>query len=229
LHASYLESGGKKVERDQVQPEHFANWVGWAKRQQIGLDFNQTFFSHPKAADGFTLAHADEGIRRFWVEHGIACRKIGEALGRELGKTKTVILSTHILSEVELTCQRAIIVNQGKVVADATLEELRGHLKGARRRYLFAVAGEAAGTDAERLSSLKALPGVGEVQKIDRGMGEPTTFAVTASVDDDLRPALHRLATAHDWPVLELHREMPTLEQVFVRLTQEVPTAGAGN
>ena len=148
---------------------------------------------------------------------------------RELGKTKTVILSTHILSEVELTCQRAIIVNQGKVVADATLEELRGHLKGARRRYLFAVAGDAAGTDAERLSSLQALPGVGDVQKLDRGMGEPTTFAVTASVDDDLRPALHRLASAHDWPMLELHREMPTLEQVFVRLTQEVPTAGAGN
>jgi L-rhamnose isomerase len=49
------------------------------------LDFNSTFFSHPKAADGFTLAHRDEGIRRFWVEHGIACRKIGEAFGRRLG------------------------------------------------------------------------------------------------------------------------------------------------
>ena len=51
----------------------------------IGLDFNPTFFSHPKAADGFTLASRDEGIRRFWVEHGIACRKIGEAIGRALG------------------------------------------------------------------------------------------------------------------------------------------------
>ena len=51
----------------------------------IGLDFNPTFFSHPKAADGFTLAHRDPGIRRFWVEHAIACRKIGEAFGRRLG------------------------------------------------------------------------------------------------------------------------------------------------
>ena len=51
----------------------------------IGLDFNPTFFSHPKAADGFTLSHRDEGIRRFWVQHGIACRKIGEAFGRRQG------------------------------------------------------------------------------------------------------------------------------------------------
>ncbi len=59
--------------------------MDWAAEQGIGLDFNSTFFSHPKAADGFTLAHRDEGIRRFWVEHGIACRKIGEAFGRRQG------------------------------------------------------------------------------------------------------------------------------------------------
>ena len=49
------------------------------------MDFNPTYFSHPKAADGFTLAHRDEGIRRFWIEHGIACRKIGAEIGRQLG------------------------------------------------------------------------------------------------------------------------------------------------
>ena len=87
LHASYLESGGKKVERNEVRPEHFANWVAWAKQQGIGLDFNQTFFSHPKAESGFTLANYDEGIRNFWIEHAIACRKIGEYMGKELGKT----------------------------------------------------------------------------------------------------------------------------------------------
>ena len=59
--------------------------MDWAAELGIGLDFNSTFFSHPKAADGFTLAHRDEGIRRFWVEHGIACRKIGEAMGRRQG------------------------------------------------------------------------------------------------------------------------------------------------
>ena len=70
---------------ERVAPEHFQRWMDWAAELGIGLDFNPTFFSHPKAADGFTLAHRDPGIRRFWVEHGIACRKIGEAFGRRLG------------------------------------------------------------------------------------------------------------------------------------------------
>ena len=85
LHAMYLEAGGKKVDRNEVAPEHFANWIAWAKENGLGLDFNPTYFSHPNAADGFTLASRDEGIRKFWVEHGIACRKIGEAFGQALG------------------------------------------------------------------------------------------------------------------------------------------------
>jgi L-rhamnose isomerase len=85
LHASYAETGGQRVERDQLQPEHFSRWIDWARERQIGVDFNPTFFAHPKAADGLTLAHRDEGIRRFWIDHGIACRRIGEAFGRALG------------------------------------------------------------------------------------------------------------------------------------------------
>ena len=85
LHAIYGEFGGKKVDRDEVAPEHFKNWIDWARARKIGLDFNPTYFSHPKAADGFTLSHRDEGIRRFWVRHGICCRKIGEAFGKAQG------------------------------------------------------------------------------------------------------------------------------------------------
>ncbi|MCU0917161.1 MAG: L-rhamnose isomerase [Planctomycetes bacterium] len=84
LHAMYAETGGK-VERNELEPKHFASWVQWAKANGLGMDFNGTYFSHSKAADGFTLASADEGIRRFWVEHGIACRKIGAHMGKELG------------------------------------------------------------------------------------------------------------------------------------------------
>jgi L-rhamnose isomerase len=84
LHAIYLETN-KKVERDEIEPKHFAGWVGWAKANHHGIDFNPTCFSHPKADDGFTLASYDEGIRNFWIEHCIACRKIGEYIGRELG------------------------------------------------------------------------------------------------------------------------------------------------
>ena len=85
LHAIYLEHGGKRVERNEIEPAHLQGWMDWAAESGIGLDFNPTFFSHAKAADGFTLAHRDESIRRFWVEHGVACRKIGEAMGRRQG------------------------------------------------------------------------------------------------------------------------------------------------
>jgi L-rhamnose isomerase len=84
LHAIYAEMK-TKVERNELQPKHFSTWIDWAKANGIGMDFNPTFFSHPKAASGFTLASPDKGIRKFWIEHGIACRKIGEAMGKTLG------------------------------------------------------------------------------------------------------------------------------------------------
>jgi len=84
LHAIYLEAD-KKVERNAIEPRHFSAWKDWAKANRHGLDFNPTCFSHPKSADGFTLAHRDKGIRRFWIEHCIASRKIGEYFGKELG------------------------------------------------------------------------------------------------------------------------------------------------
>ncbi len=85
LHASYGEFGGRAVDRDAVEPAHFGGWAQWARAQGLGVDFNPTFFSHPRASDGYTLAHADPGVRQFWVDHGIACRAIGAMFGRELG------------------------------------------------------------------------------------------------------------------------------------------------
>ena len=84
LHAIYAETGSGRVERNKLEAKHFSGWIDWAKAKGLGLDFNGTFFSHPKADGGFTLASPDEGIRRFWIEHGIACRKIGEQMGRQL-------------------------------------------------------------------------------------------------------------------------------------------------
>jgi len=84
LHAIYLESD-RKVERNKIEPRHFSAWLDWAKANGHGLDFNPTCFSHPLAADGFTLSHRDPAVRRFWVEHCVACRRIGEHFGRELG------------------------------------------------------------------------------------------------------------------------------------------------
>lgn len=85
LQAIHVELNGKKIDRDQYWPEHFAAWVDWAKANKLGLDFNGSFFSHPKANSGFTLTSKDETIRKFWVGHGIASRKIGEYIGRKLG------------------------------------------------------------------------------------------------------------------------------------------------
>jgi L-rhamnose isomerase len=87
LHASYGEMNGKKVGRDELGVEQFKNWIAWAKTKKFALDFNQTYFGHPNAADGFTLTHPDKAIRQFWIEHGIRCREIGAAFGKALGKT----------------------------------------------------------------------------------------------------------------------------------------------
>lgn len=84
LHAIYLESD-KKIERNKIEKQHFSGWVDWAKEQDVGLDFNPSFFSHEKAADNLTLAHPDPYIREFWIEHGKVTREIGAYFGQELG------------------------------------------------------------------------------------------------------------------------------------------------
>jgi len=86
LHACYLDNGGKYVERNEVGIEHFQSWIDWAKAKGMGLDFNPTYFSHPRADDGFTLSSGDDSIRNFWIEHGIACRRIAQQMGSQLGK-----------------------------------------------------------------------------------------------------------------------------------------------
>lgn len=85
LHAIYAETGGSRVERNELGPEHFRAWLEWARSNGHGLDFNPTLFSHPKAESGFTLSSYDESIRQFWIEHCIASRNIGAYFGKELG------------------------------------------------------------------------------------------------------------------------------------------------
>ncbi len=84
LHASYAETGGERVARDELLPAHFQSWIDWARQLKIGIDFNPTYFAHPLAADGFTLAHQDPKIRQFWIDHGVVCRQIGAAIGQAL-------------------------------------------------------------------------------------------------------------------------------------------------
>ena len=85
LHAIYLDTE-EKVARDKIEPKHFARWVEWAKERDIGLDFNPSCFSHPKFVDGMSLSHPDPAIRKFWVDHCIACRRISDYFGEALGR-----------------------------------------------------------------------------------------------------------------------------------------------
>lgn len=85
LHSIYLDTE-EEVDLNEIEPKHFKKWVSWAKEQELGLDFNPTFFSHPMFKDGFTLAHPDKEVRDFWIEHGKRSRKIAEYFGKELGQ-----------------------------------------------------------------------------------------------------------------------------------------------
>ena len=88
LHACYaIFENGEFADRDALKPAHFAKWVEYAKARNMGIDFNPTLFSHPMAADGLTLSHPDEKVRRFWIDHCKAMREIGAYIGKELGIT----------------------------------------------------------------------------------------------------------------------------------------------
>ncbi|MCE5330569.1 MAG: L-rhamnose isomerase [Bacteroidales bacterium] len=85
LHAIYGDFGGEMVDRDQIEPKHFQSWIDWAKKVGVKLDFNSTFFSHPKSDSGFTLSSPDKEIQSFWMEHLRRCRIISAEIGRQQG------------------------------------------------------------------------------------------------------------------------------------------------
>jgi len=85
IHSFYGDFKGKAVDRNQIEPAHYQSWIDWAKSKGLKLDFNCTCFAHPKANDGFTISHPDASIRKFWIDHIIACRKVSEHMGKEQG------------------------------------------------------------------------------------------------------------------------------------------------
>lgn len=86
LHASYaIFEPGEFVDRDQLEPKHFDKWVEFAKARNLGIDFNPTFFSHPKMKDGLTLSSPDEETRNFWIKHGKACVRISQYFAEQTG------------------------------------------------------------------------------------------------------------------------------------------------
>ena len=84
LHAIYGDFQGERVDRNQIELKHFQSWIDWARGQGIGMDFNCSVFSHPRASDDLTLSHKNKEIRDFWIEHTKRCRAIGAEMGKQL-------------------------------------------------------------------------------------------------------------------------------------------------
>jgi len=143
LHAIYLESD-EPVERDQIKPSHFVNWVEWAKEKGIGLDFNPSCFSHALSADNMTLTHPDEKIREFWINHCIASRKVSEYFGKELGTPSVMnIWIPDGFKDVpadRLAPRKRLLESLDKIIAEPISKEYH---KDAVESKLFGIGTEA--------------------------------------------------------------------------------------
>ncbi len=136
---------------------------------------------------------------------------------RQLGRAKTVILSTHILSEVQATCNRVLIINEGKIVADGSPEQLQAEFRGAETLTLE-IRSAATNPVDQILPKLRTLGGVTQAALIAQD-GTLSRFEIHADKGSDLREPAFRLAVAEGWVLLELHRKSTTLEDVFHKLT----------
>jgi ABC-2 type transport system ATP-binding protein len=134
---------------------------------------------------------------------------------KRLGQQKTVILSSHILSEVEATCDRVVILHQGRVVADGRPSQLQAKAVDEARLHLKLSNGQG----REMLGTLKSLPGVKAVEKTEDESERIHGYLVRSSPESDLRPEIFRLAGREGWTLYEMHREVVSLEDVFRRLT----------
>ena len=169
-------------------------------RQRVGLA--QAILHHP---DLLVLDEPTEGLdpnQRVEIR-----RLIGE-----LGKDRTVLLSTHVLSEVQQSCSRLLIINRGKIVADGPVDRLIQQAEG-----VVQIAVEASGEDVA--ATLARLPGVRQVEPTRASASGRVAVRLTADRDADVRPAIFDLAKTHGWTLYELHQEAASLEEVFRQLT----------
>jgi len=144
LHAIYGEFGGKFVDRDQIETSHFQGWINWAKELGVGMDFNCTCFSHPRADDGFTLSSKNEENRKFWIEHIKRCRKIGAYMGQQLGSPCVHNLWIPDGSKdmpVERYALRALLKESLDEIF--SVKYSRDHLKDSVESKLFGIGSEA--------------------------------------------------------------------------------------
>ena len=138
---------------------------------------------------------------------------------KQLGKQKTVLLSTHILPEVEATCDRALIISNGKIVANGTTKELQSQFQGSERVYIEIERGEEISSEliAMQLKSIPSVENVHCTHELDHSLW----FTLAASKGTDIRKQVFQFCVQKNLSLLELHREQTSLEDVFHQLTTE--------
>ncbi len=144
LHSIYGEFNGKKVERDEIGPEHFTGWIDWAKERGLGLDYNGSFFSHPMADSGYTLSSKDKTVRDFWIRHGQKSREVAASFGKALG-TPSIINTWVPDGSKDLPVDRA---GYRAVLAEALDEVFKkefpaSEMRDAVETKLFGIGSEA--------------------------------------------------------------------------------------
>jgi ABC-2 type transport system ATP-binding protein len=138
------------------------------------------------------------------------------SLIKEIAKEKTIIVSSHILSEVEATCDRVVIINNGKIAADDKTQNLKNQKSDERVINI-----ELTGTSFdEAKQSLHTVAGVGNIQEIG-GMHNSVGLLITCSGAEDIRHTLYDVIKSHNWGLLTFKQESKTLENIFRELTQE--------
>jgi ABC-2 type transport system ATP-binding protein len=179
--------------------ESFIGNLSKGLRQRVGLA--QALLHNPE------VLILDEPMDGLDPQQQIEVKK----LFREVGKEKTVLLSTHILAHAQELCDRIIIINQGQIVAEDTPERLNRQLAGGDRIHVM-VDGDGTGL----LDTLKALPGLTRVRAVRDG-----EFEIETTPGRDARPEIARVVVNGGWPLLEIHREALSLEKIFIELTKD--------
>lgn len=137
LHEIYGEFGGERIDRDQVEPRHFAGWIEWAAEHGLKLDFNSTSFSHPKSGD-LTLANPDPAIREFWIEHTRRCRAVAEEMGRAQGDPAIMNVWVHDGSK-DVTVNRMYYRELLLDSLDRIFEKEYAHMKDCVESKVFGI------------------------------------------------------------------------------------------
>ncbi len=140
---------------------------------------------------------------------------------RSLGKKHTVIFSSHVLSEVSATCDRVIVISNGKIVADGKTDELSQSLSG-KKKLMITVASESSAV----VDELKKIPGVTKIEKVRSFAGGLVKYSVSYSKDEDIRKDVFSAMVRLDAPIMEMQSGDETLEDMFLKLTQDSDRGG---